>query len=126
MDQLAKLGIVSRICTELENHVHFSDKTLAEFILHLAQQNKDLRSFQSALADNGADFPASFTEHLFKVISKMLQPQVTAKPSVSSQKGATKFSALSIPNSAPVPLVGMHEEAASPITLRKVEPRKAD
>lgn len=114
------MGIVSRICTELENHVHFSDKTLAEFILHLAQENKDQRSFQKALTENGADFPASFTEHIYRIISKLLQPQ--SRPQLQSStsiKPASQFSALTIPNTVPVPLIGMHEESHSPVVIHK-------
>ena len=39
LDKLNFLSLVSTICTELENHLGFSDKDLAEFIIHLAQNN---------------------------------------------------------------------------------------
>lgn len=133
MDALAKLGIVSRICTELENNVGFSDRTLAEFILHLAQQNKDVKSFQKALVDNGADFPVTFSEHLFKIITKLAQPKAepASKPTTSSRPG-TNFPGLAVRNTAPVRLEGMAEESNSPIIMkarnneRPAEPERRD
>ena len=41
LDQLQKLGLISKVCTELDNHLGFSDKTLAEYIIHLASQYKN-------------------------------------------------------------------------------------
>ena len=34
--QLEGLSLVSKVCTELENHLGISDKVLAEFIIELA------------------------------------------------------------------------------------------
>jgi len=49
-----------QVCTELENHVGVGDKTLAEFIINLADENEGLPAFQRALESNGAEFPDSF------------------------------------------------------------------
>lgn len=115
METLTKIGLVSRICSELEQHVGFSDKTLAEFIIHLANQNKDTKTFQLALANNGADFPEYLTEHLYRIISKLNSSNSSNnKPSINNhdlKKEPTKaFPGLALKNSAPVPLLDMHSE----------------
>lgn len=112
MEALTKLGLVSRVCTELENHLGFSDKTLAEFIVHLVQQNRDVKKFQQVMAENGADFPSTLTEHLHRIISKLSEPAQPAKAVASGKLSSSnsQFSGLSLQNTAPVPLFGMIEE----------------
>jgi ATP-dependent RNA helicase DHX8/PRP22 len=44
LDKLNFISVVSKVCTELENHLGFSDKDLAEFIIHLAQSNDNIPS----------------------------------------------------------------------------------
>ena len=39
MRKLQHLSLVSKICTELENHLGIGDKTLAEFIIDLADSH---------------------------------------------------------------------------------------
>ena len=34
LEKLEKFSLVSKICTELENHLNLNDKDLAEFIIH--------------------------------------------------------------------------------------------
>ncbi len=89
MDELQKLqhfSLVSKICTELENHLGagMSDKVLAEFIVDIAAKNPTLAGFSGGLAENGADFPEALTEKLFHIIQRM-------KP--SQMKQATKADA---------------------------------
>jgi ATP-dependent RNA helicase DHX8/PRP22 len=71
IEKLQHLSLVSKVCTELDNHLGLSDKTLAEFIIHLAKENSDPKAFQKALADNGADFPESFAQNLLRIIVRM-------------------------------------------------------
>lgn len=125
MDELEKLehlSLVSKICTELENHLNLNDKDLgkfqnvyisllfnrfilAEFIIHIATENPKLADFKSELVKNGAEFNDSFIANLLRIIILM-------KPSVSQKSGhqpildldptkdllATKFPGLAIPN----------------------------
>ena len=39
LKKLEHLSLVSKICTELDNHFGLGDKTLAEFIIHLAEKH---------------------------------------------------------------------------------------
>lgn len=64
----------AQVCTELENHVGVGDKTLAEFIINLAEENEGLPAFQRALESNGAEFPDSFVVTLhgaFRVLARL-------------------------------------------------------
>ena len=48
-DQLARLGLISKVCTELEKHIGIGDKKSAEFVLHLAKESKyDRNAFSKA------------------------------------------------------------------------------
>lgn len=103
MDEVQKLehlSLVSKICTELENHLGLNDKDLAEFIIDLAEKNDTFETFKAVLIENGAEFSDSFVANLLRIIQHM-RPKPTTKDSnqLSSQdKLAQKFPALAIPN----------------------------
>ena len=84
VDDLQKLQLVSKVCAELDNHLGLSDRTLAEFIIHLAYEHQNARSFNAALAANGAEFPSAFAESLFTLIKRMHQAGVAAKASAAA------------------------------------------
>lgn len=71
LDKLQELSLISKICTELDSYLGLSDKTLAEFIIHLADTHDNANSFRVALNENGADFPASLSDNLFRIIRTM-------------------------------------------------------
>ncbi|CAM9579809.1 unnamed protein product [Ectocarpus fasciculatus] len=119
IQKLQKIGLVSKVCSELDNHLGFSDKTLAEFIIHLASQHKEPKAFHAALASNGADFPVSFAENLFRLIQHINNPppagaaaraRVSA-PTVPRSSTDIAYPGLALTNTAPVPLEDMAVEA---------------
>ena len=86
LKKLEELSLVSKICTELENHLGINDKDLgkyrrracypvirlyylnldflnilreAEFIIALAGKHRTFEKFKAALLKNGAEFPVS-------------------------------------------------------------------
>jgi len=71
--QLEQLSLVSKVCTELENHLGMNDKTLAEFIIMLASKSSNVEKFKKYLDKNGAEFPDSLITNLFRLI-KTMQP----------------------------------------------------
>ncbi|XP_062568008.1 ATP-dependent RNA helicase DHX8-like [Saccostrea cucullata] len=83
MDELQKLeylSLVSKVCTELENHLGLNDKDLAEFIIHLAEKNNTYEKLKKALDENGAEFADSLVANLLRLIQKMKpKPQKGAK-----------------------------------------------
>jgi ATP-dependent RNA helicase DHX8/PRP22 len=72
LHNLEYLSLVSKICTELDNHLGINDKDLAEFIIHMAQESDSYDSFRRKLSENDADFPDSFTSNLYRIVQKML------------------------------------------------------
>ena len=61
LEKLERLSLVSKVCTELENHLGLNDKDLAEFIIHLAEKNDTFEKFKNVLIEtSGESFPVSF------------------------------------------------------------------
>uniref|UniRef100_A0A8C9E648 RNA helicase n=1 Tax=Phocoena sinus TaxID=42100 RepID=A0A8C9E648_PHOSS len=82
-EELAKLeylSLVSKVCTELDNHLGINDKDLAEFVISLAEKNTTFDTFKASLVKNGAEFTDSLISNLLRLIQTMRPP---AKPSTS-------------------------------------------
>lgn len=79
LQKLEHLSLVSKVCTELENHLGLNDKDLAEFIICLAQENPTLDQFKAVLAENDAEFPDSFIANLLRIIQQMKPSAFSAK-----------------------------------------------
>ena len=47
--ELEHLSLVSKVCTELENHYDMNDKDLAEFIIDLADKHPQFEDFKKNL-----------------------------------------------------------------------------
>lgn len=88
LSQLEHLSLVSKICTELDNHYSLNDKDLAEFIIDLAAKNPKLEDFRKVLSKNGAEFADSFTENILRIINHMKAD--ASKPLDDDQKPRTK------------------------------------
>ena len=71
LGQLEYLSLVSKVCTELDNHLNMNDKTLAEFVIDLADKNRTMEAFRKALIDNGADFSGGLMRSLFDLVTRM-------------------------------------------------------
>lgn len=108
LDELQQLGLISKICAELDNHLGFSDKTLAEFIIHLATKSTDAKSFHQALVENGAEFPQAFTDNMLRIVQNMTRSEAKKPRSlpvtIPRSQADIQFPGLGLPNTAPVPL----------------------
>jgi ATP-dependent RNA helicase DHX8/PRP22 len=116
LDQLNHLALVSRLCKELDAHIGMSDKTLAEFIIDLSDQNPDPAVFNKALIENGAEFGESFVGTLLRIIQSSERNQKRLRSSKTHAVAADtagddsavgdvrakQFPGLSLKNSAPV------------------------
>lgn len=74
MDDLASLellSLVSKVTSELQNHLGISDKTLAEFVIDQHSRCSSLSEFRSTLEAMGADFPHSLVESVDRLILTM-------------------------------------------------------
>lgn len=85
LEKLQYLSLVSKICTELENHSMPDDKDLAEFIIHLYDNNAKLDAFRRALEENDAEFSDALVNSLFKLIQLMRPNKKKNQPDKSSQ-----------------------------------------
>ncbi len=83
------LSTLIQICTELENHLGIGDKTLAEFIIDLADGHDSPASFSKTLADNGAELPEPFVATLLNVIQHMRPAK--QKKAIRSEGQITNF-----------------------------------
>ena len=74
MEQLQFLSLVSKVCTELGNHMgsEMADKVLAEFIINIAEKNNTPKGFHKALIENGAEFPETFSSNLLRMMQRMM------------------------------------------------------
>ena len=82
MDELRRLehlSLVSKVCTELDNHYSMNDKDLAEFIIDLAEKHPNPVEFKKTLADNGAEFAESFVDNLLRIIKHMMPQKRESK-----------------------------------------------
>ncbi|KAF7494155.1 ATP-dependent RNA helicase DHX8 [Sarcoptes scabiei] len=84
LERLQYLSLVSKVCTELENHLGFNDKDMAEFIIALADGHSTFDSFKTALVENEAQFTDSFIANLLRIIQHM-RPKKLAK--IESDQG---------------------------------------
>ncbi|PIK41418.1 putative ATP-dependent RNA helicase DHX8-like [Apostichopus japonicus] len=104
MEELRKLehlSLVSKVCTELDNHLGLNDKDLAEFIIHLAEKNNDEDDFRTELRKNGGEFPDSFTSNLWRLIQRMkpkLAEEAVLVPKTEIDKKRSAFPSLCIPD----------------------------
>ncbi|CAF1454669.1 unnamed protein product [Rotaria sp. Silwood1] len=72
LQNLEYLSLVSKVCTELDNHLGINDKDLAEFIIRMAQSSDSYDLFKKKLVENDAGFSDSFSSNLYQIIQTML------------------------------------------------------
>ncbi|KAL9030487.1 MAG: hypothetical protein Q9196_001405 [Gyalolechia fulgens] len=71
LESLELLSLVSKVTSELQNHLGISDKTLAEFVINQHSQCRSLAAFKSRLEEMGADFPQSLVESIDRLVLTM-------------------------------------------------------
>uniref|UniRef100_A0A3Q1APG6 ATP-dependent RNA helicase DHX8 n=2 Tax=Amphiprion ocellaris TaxID=80972 RepID=A0A3Q1APG6_AMPOC len=105
LSQLEYLSLVSKVCTELDNHLGISDKDLAEFVISLAEKQTSFDGFKALLVQNGAEFTDSLISNLLRLIQTMRPPSKAStskasEPKPKSEKDKLKemFPALCRPN----------------------------
>ncbi|MEE6509572.1 hypothetical protein FKM82_026909 [Ascaphus truei] len=103
--KLEYLSLVSKVCTELDNHLGINDKDLAEFVINLAERATTIDSFKSALEQNGAEFTDSLVSNLLRLIQTMRPPskqsaskEALGKPKSKTDKMKDLFPALCRPD----------------------------
>ena len=63
LENLELLSLVSKVTSEIQNHLGVSDKTLAEFVIaQHVESGGSVGSFQKQLTSMGAEFPQSLID----------------------------------------------------------------
>lgn len=104
IEKLEVLNLVSRLTDEISNYTGVSDKTLAEFVLDLHGQSKDVGELKTKLSQVGAEFPDSFIENIDRVI-RQLHPKYKKLAQSGKKEARDKssiFKGLALPDTAPV------------------------
>lgn len=70
IEKLEYLSLVSKVCTELDNHLGLNDKDLAEFVIALADENPTFEGFRTALERNEAEFTVTYIQ--FSIIRNIV------------------------------------------------------
>ncbi|TNN84745.1 ATP-dependent RNA helicase DHX8 [Liparis tanakae] len=83
LSQLEYLSLVSKVCTELDNHLGISDKDLAEFVIDLAEKQPSFDGFKALLLQNGAEFTDSLVGNLLRLIQTMRPPPLSSTTKAS-------------------------------------------
>lgn len=101
LNKLENLSIVSKVSIELRNHLGTEDNTdLAEYIIHLAEENPTFDGFKKAL--NEPEFHDSLITNLLRIIQLMKTANTgESDAGTSAQKTdklAMKFPGLALPN----------------------------
>uniref|UniRef100_A0A3B4YQQ3 ATP-dependent RNA helicase DHX8 n=1 Tax=Seriola lalandi dorsalis TaxID=1841481 RepID=A0A3B4YQQ3_SERLL len=127
--RLEYLSLVSKVCTELENHLGISEKDLAEFIINLAEKHPTIEEFKAVLLQNGAEFTDTLIGNLLRLIhtmrsspstSKALQPE--ANPKSEKDKLKVKYPALCKPDDPiPPPHTDKDDEQIALAAMKELE-----
>ncbi|RKU47189.1 DEAH-box ATP-dependent RNA helicase prp22 [Coniochaeta pulveracea] len=71
LESLELLSLVSKVTSELQNHLGISEKTLAEFVIAQRLECASFDEFKKKLAAAGAEFPASLLESIDRLVRTM-------------------------------------------------------
>ncbi|KAK8551069.1 hypothetical protein V6N12_039737 [Hibiscus sabdariffa] len=100
LGKLEYLSLVSKVSSELESHVGFADKVLAEFITDMGRHSGTVDEFDGKLKENGAELPDYFVRTLLTIIHAILPPKIKAEKESKKENAAdgkkSKFKALAI------------------------------
>ncbi|KAI3701398.1 hypothetical protein L6452_26434 [Arctium lappa] len=97
LKKLEYLSLVSKVCTELESHLGFGDKVLAEFITEICRKCETVDEFDSKLKENGAEMPDYFVRTLLTIIHAILPPKTKSKSDKEASKKDDNAEKLSFP-----------------------------
>ncbi|KAF7194166.1 Pre-mRNA-splicing factor ATP-dependent RNA helicase prp22 [Pseudocercospora fuligena] len=117
LEQLEVLSLVSKITSEINNHLGINEKTIAEFVIDQHSQSANISQFKEKLFE--FDFPDSLSESIDRLI-RTLHPKHKSNGAVqeekSSKSGESKgnvFKGLAIPDKAIEPEDGLDDTFAA-------------
>ncbi|KAL8666327.1 MAG: hypothetical protein Q9202_001598 [Teloschistes flavicans] len=71
LESLELLSLVSKVTSELQNHLGINDKTLAEFVIAQHSKCPSPAVFRSQMEEMGAEFPQSLIESIDRLVLTM-------------------------------------------------------
>ena len=130
---LELVALVSKVVSELQNHLGVADKNLAEFIIAQRLDSDTLDMFKRKMAGIGGDsFPPSFLESIDRLV-QIMHPSLKVRMSAAQVEAdkqpvaeeAQFSSGLALPGQAPGPDILADLEALGPNTrINKPQTRK--
>nr|POE51854.1 pre-mrna-splicing factor atp-dependent rna helicase prp22 [Quercus suber] len=105
LEQLEVLSLVSKITSEINNHLGIADKTIAEFLIAEHAKCASLKDFQTKVGEY--DFPNTLTESIDRLV-KTLHPRYRNGDQESELVGdgkdekSKRFKGLALPDKEPV------------------------
>jgi ATP-dependent RNA helicase DHX8/PRP22 len=102
LQSLELLSLVTKVTSELQNHLGLSDKTLAEFIIDQHTKAADSKEFKQTLDAFGAEFPPSLVDSIDRVV-RTLHPKYRSQNQAIVEPASKKtvFTGLAIPDREP-------------------------
>jgi ATP-dependent RNA helicase DHX8/PRP22 len=92
---LELLSLVSKVTSEIQNHLGINDKTLAEFVIDQHEKcGGNLETFKESLASMGADFPNSLVESIDRFILLMHPKHKKTQAESTQENGKSDMDAL--------------------------------
>ena len=82
LESLELLSLVSKVTSELQNHLGINDKTLAEFVIAQHSKCSSVSEFKSQMEAMGAEFPQSLVESIDRLV-------LTLHPRFKDQRSKT-------------------------------------
>ncbi|MCJ1417259.1 DEAH-box ATP-dependent RNA helicase prp22 [Xylographa parallela] len=87
LESLELLSLVSKVTSELQNHLGISDKTLAEFVIAQHSKCSALADFKLQMEAMGAEFPPSLVESIDRLVLTMHPKYKDKRAKAAEQNG---------------------------------------
>ena len=103
---LHRLSLISKVATELENHLGVGDATLAEFVVSMCEASGSDDDFGKAVAEVGAEMPRALVARLWRLIQTMegdhgaAAAQASAGADEAARQDAAQFRGLAMEDTA--------------------------
>lgn len=88
LESLELLSLVSKVTSELQNHLGINDKTLAEFVIAQHSKCSTLADFKAQMEAMGAEFPPSLVESIDRLVLTM-HPKYKDKRKKAAERNGT-------------------------------------
>ncbi|GLT78688.1 hypothetical protein SLA2020_502160 [Shorea laevis] len=86
--ELEYLSLISKVCNDLETHLGFADKVVAEFITDVGRRCETVDEFRAKLKERGAEMPDYLVRTLHTIIRAILAPKNKAGNGPGKEKRA--------------------------------------